>query len=155
MNDTVIANLQEACQLLARLAGQHQIDVRTLKAMDLDWLKCRFKGFYGKAECHLRILLDQLLYFGTDPKYNVGEVTAYSSLEALLTGSQAASFAIFEKLCEFRKTAWDFRADYVPDLYEHAIRDIYKEYVKLTREIALFKKLGEPNYIGSRLEDGE
>lgn len=151
---TVIENLQTTCQVLAALAAQYQVDVQQLKTMDLDWLACRVKKWYGAAECHLRIAMKRLLYYGEDPTYSVGEVTGADSVEALLKRAETNVYAAFEQFCTFRKTAWDIRADGVVDIYEHMVQEMECQAFKIERELDLLGLLREPGYIAARLEDG-
>lgn len=58
-------------------------------------------------------------------------------------------YAAFEQLCQFRKNAWDARADSTADLYEHAIQELEKQAIKIERELALIKKLDQEGYIGA------
>lgn len=149
----VIANLQTACQLEAHLAAQYQVDVQQLKAMGLNWLAHRVKKWYSGSEAQLRTFIDRLLYFGTDPTYEAGTVTGADSVDGLLERAQGLVYAALDQLDDFRKAAWDAKADYTADIYEHAIRDLEKQAIKIDRERNLIQKLGEPGYIGARLED--
>jgi bacterioferritin (cytochrome b1) len=148
-----IANLQTAAQLLAHLAGQYQVDVRQLKAMGLKWLACRVKKWYAASEDHLRKVIDRLLYFDADPEYDAGAVSGADTVEEVLQRAQDLVYAAHEQLVKFRAQAWEAQADYTPDVYEHAIHDLEHQAFKIERERALIKKLGEPGYIGARLED--
>ncbi len=152
-SQAVLDDLQTSCQLFAHLAGQYQVDRRQLKAMGLKWLACRVKDWYEGSEKYLRQFIDRLLYFDEDPEYDAGKTGGADSIDALLQRAQQLTYDAFEQLTVFRKRAWDARADYTADIYEHAICELEEQAVKIERERALIKKLGEPGYIGARLED--
>jgi bacterioferritin (cytochrome b1) len=122
--------------------------------MGLNWLAKCVKKWYASSEEHLREFLDRLLYFDQDPEYDAGQVSGATSIDGLLERAETSVYAAFEQLCEFRKKAFEARADYTADIYEHSIRCLEKQAVKIERERALIAKLGEPGYIGARLEDG-
>lgn len=155
-NAQTVTNLQTSCRLFAALSGQFQIDVIQLRAIDLDWLANRVKRWYGHAEDHLRLFAARLIYIGVDPEYDPGAVTGFENVEAFLTRSQESVYAAFDQICQFRRAAWDARADGLPDLYEHAIQYLEKTGIKIDRELKLIALLGdEAGYIAARLEDGE
>ncbi len=149
----IVTSLQTSCQLLAHISAQYQVDVRQLKAMDLDWLACRVKKWYGHSEHHLRLFIDALLYFGEDPSYNAGTVTGSSDVQALLNRDHDAVYSAFGQLCQFRTEAWNTQADDIPDLYEHAIQELKSQLVKMERELKLIGELGIEEYVSARLED--
>lgn len=61
----------------------------------------------------------------------------------------------FAQSCSARKQAWEIRADYVPDIYEHLVGCLEKQIFKIERELRLIKALGgESQYIAARLDDG-
>jgi hypothetical protein len=148
-----VKNLQDSAQRLASLAGQYQIDVRWLKALGLGWLACYFKKWYGSTEDQLRIFVDRLLYIEAPVSYQAGKVTTPDDLATLLSDREKTVYDILDAFKDYRKASWDIEADYTPDIYEHAIRELEKQAVKLARERKLLEKLTEPGYIGARLED--
>jgi bacterioferritin (cytochrome b1) len=154
-NQTVVDNLQTSCQVMAHLAGQYQVDVQQLKAMGLKWLAKCVKKWYQGSEKYLRQFVDRLLYFSVDPEYDAGETAGADNVDALLERAETLVYAALDSLTGFRKAAWDARADYTPDVYEHAIKALEYQAVTIERERALIKKLTEAGYIGSRLEDGD
>ena len=151
---TVVKNLQTSCAVLAHMAEQFRVDEKNLKNMDLDWLAARVDKWYGKAECHLGKFIKRLLYYGVDPKYDCGSVTNAADVESLLKSALAMSSAALDQFNEFRQQAWEAKAGYLPDLYEHAIDDLEHIVYKAQRELKLIDGLTEPGYIGARLEDG-
>jgi bacterioferritin (cytochrome b1) len=152
-NAQVTENLQTACQIFAHLAGQYQVDKHQLHAMGLNWLASRIAKWKKGACCQLGIFIDRLLYFDTDPDYELGAVAGADSVDAILERAQGLVAAGLEQLVGFRKAAYEALADYTPDIYEHAIRELEKQAYKIERERSLIRKLGEPGYIGARLED--
>jgi len=148
-----VANLNTTAQALAHLAMQFRADVRQLNAMGLGWLQCRVKKWYSTSESHLDIFLDRILYFDTDPTFDVGSVVGMSSVPDLLTRIQQWITDVLQQAKKFRRAAYDADPDYTSDLYEHLIRDFEKIAYKIERELRLIKQLGEAGYIGARLED--
>lgn len=149
-----IDNLQASCQFMAHLAGQYQVDVRQLKAMGVKWLAKRVKCWYAGSETHLRKFIDRLLYFETDPSYNAGPVESFDSITAFLERSHANALTAHDELTNFRADSFEAEADGTTDIYEHAIQELEYQLKHIEREQRLIAKLGEPGYIGSRLEDG-
>ena len=150
---SIIDNLQTAAQMISHLAGQYRVDQRNLHAMGLKWLQKKVKCWYHKTEDQLDKMLDRLLYFGVDPDYDIGAVSGADTVTDLLDKDHGLVYALLEKLIEFRKAAWEIQTDYTPDIYEHAIECFEHQAYKIEREQELIKKLGEPGYIGARLED--
>ena len=149
----VISDLQSAAQMLATAAEQYRVDKRQLKGIDLDWLAHKVGHWYDDAECHLGIVLKRLIMFDTDPSYTVGKVAGGGNVTDLLSRSLKGAQGLFDALCQYRKNAWNIRADGVPDVYEHAVQDVEKWIVCIERELKLIAGMGLPAYIGSRLED--
>jgi len=151
---TTIANLQTTCSLLSSLKEQYRVDVYQLKGMDLDWLACRVKKWYHRAEHHLGLFIKRLIYLEQDPVYDTDTVKGISGVDAMLSDREDTLYGILDQLVAFRAAAWDSRADSIPDLYEHAIQDLENDVWKIERERKLIATLTEPGYIGSRLSDG-
>jgi len=152
-NETIIENLQTGAQMLSHLAGQYRVDATQLNVMGLKWLAQRVKCWYKGTEEQLDKFHKRLLYFDTDPTYDIGAVEGIDSVDGLLEQAGSLVEAILEKFYAYRKAAWDALADYTPDVYEHAIQELEHQAKKIERERDLIKKLGEPGYIGARLED--
>ena len=147
-NQTVVDNLQTACQLMAHLAGQYQIDVRSLKAYGLKSLSKCIRNGYGDAEEYLRQFIDRLLYFGELPTYNAGIVAALAEPEDILKRAKGLVYDGLDKFHGFRKQAWEAEADYTCDIYEHAVHMLEKQAIKIDREL---KNLGVEGYLGASL----
>ena len=139
--------------MLATMAEQFRIDAAQLNAQDIGWLAGKVHKWYGRSECHLGIILDQLFVFKAIPAYTVGKVAGGGDPRAVLERAQAAAQAAFDAFCNLRTESWDARADGVPDIYEHAIQALEKIVAKCEQQLALVDGLGLSGYIGSRLED--
>lgn len=153
-NKQIIEDLQSAAQMLAHLSAQYRVDVKNIKSMGLKWLAKLVKGWYHDTECYLDKINGRLLYFGVDPDYEIGEVAGADDIEEILKRAEALVYAAHDAFCDFRKSAWDAKADYTPDIYEHSIHSLEEQAFQIERELNLLKKLTEPGYIGARLEDG-
>lgn len=154
----VIDNLQKTAAGLASLSCQFRVDIRLIHAMGLKWLQHRIEKWYHCAESQLDVVVDRLLAFDTDPSYECGTVAGASSVLDVLTREQVSITGLHTSVCNYRKEAWDTKADYTPDIFEHVIESLEKILIKVEQQIALIKKLskgGEANYIASRLEDGD
>ncbi len=149
----IIDNLQSAAEMLAHLAMQYRVDKKNLKALGLDWLAGKVAGWYHETEEQLDKVNCRLLYFDTDPSYDVGEVAGADDVVQILERDYKLTYDAHEAFCGFRKTAWDTKADYTPDIYEHALKEMGHQARKIEMELALLKKLGEQGYISGRLED--
>lgn len=147
------ATLQAACATMAHLAAQYRLDRRQLKAIGLDWLACRVGKWYSASEHHQDKFIDRLLYTGNAPAYDTGSVTTAPSVTGLLQRASTLVYAALDQFVGFRKSAWETRADGVTDLFEHAVQELEHQAVKIEREVALIGKIGENDYIASRLED--
>jgi bacterioferritin (cytochrome b1) len=152
-NKKIIENLQTAAQMTSHLAGQFKVDCHQLRAMGLDWLANKFSK-WKKESCKFNgQFLDRLLYFDTDPDYDIGSVAGADTISEILDRAGELVNAALDQFKQFRKDAWDAEADYTPDIYEHAIGCLEKQAYKIEREQELVKKLTEPAYVGARLED--
>lgn len=152
----VIADLLTACGTLATMAEQFRIDEELLEAIDLDYLAGKVGKWYHKSEKHLETLLERLIAFGGNAGYTVGKLQgAGGDVATVLQRDGALLQAAFDQFCVFRKKAYDIRADYTPDDYEHAIHDLEKMIISCEKQMALIDGLGPQAYIGSRLEDGD
>lgn len=151
----IIADLQNTCQSMASLSGQYAVDVCQLKAMDLDWLACRVKKWKSCTDEQLEIFVKRLLYFGQDPIFQPASIFGFTDVTSFLERTLATVSVAFAQSCSARKQAWEIRADYVPDIYEHLVGCLEKQIFKIERELRLIKALGgESQYIAARLEDG-
>jgi len=149
----IIADLQSAVQMLLTASEQYRVDKKQLKGIDLDWLAHKVGHWYDDAECNAGIMLKRLIAFDTDPSYAIGKVAGGGNVTDLLTRDLKGAQSLFDALCQYRKNAWNIRADSVCDIYEHAIQDVEKWIICMERELKLIAGMGLPGYIGSRLED--
>ena len=51
-----------------------------------------------------------------------------------------------------RKAAWDIRADYVPDLYEHTIDTVQDQINHIERWLRIITGIGPGDFVGALLE---
>lgn len=150
----IVEDLNTMAQMLAHLAGQFQIDKINVKRFGVDWLSDKICKWYKKSECHLRIVVERLFYFGEDVEYDAGVTSGGSdTLSDILTRANKMAYATLDFAEGARRRAWDIRADYTPDVYEHIIEDVEKIAFQTEQQLNLIKVQGEPAYIGSRLED--
>jgi bacterioferritin (cytochrome b1) len=147
----VIDNLQTAAQILSHLAEQYRVDRLNTKKFGVKALSKCFKEWYKGSEKHLEILIDRLLYFGADPEYDAGEVAGADDVKEILDRASGLVYAALDQFEKFRRAAWDTVADYTPDIYEHAIKELEYQAFKIEREQDLLKLLGEPGYVAARL----
>ena len=155
-NADIIENLQTGAQMLSHLAGQYRVDVTQLKVMGLKWLASRVKDWQKATEFQICKFHKRLLYFETDPAYDIGAVEGIESVDGLLEQAGGLVQAILDQFYDYRKAAWDARADYTPDVYEHAIQELEHQAMKIERERSLIVETAKPKegpYIGARLED--
>jgi bacterioferritin (cytochrome b1) len=154
-DETVIANLQTTCAVLSHMKEQFTIHKLALCSMDLDWLAHRVHCWHKKASHHERIFIKRLLYYGADPEFVCGSVKKLDDVESVLNDCLSMSASALAQFTSFRKQAWEALADYTTDRYEHVIEDMEKISFKAQRELNLINDLGQPGYVGARLEDGK
>jgi hypothetical protein len=152
-NPSIIADLQESCQMFASLAGQYQVDVVHLHAAGLGWLQKRVKKWYMGSEDFLRKFIKRLDKFGVSAIYQADVTVEFTDASAMLNRQYKAVSAAHEMMVKYRENAWKVEADYTPDIYEHAIEELESQICAIYREQTLVKQLGLPGYIGARLED--
>ena len=150
---SITDNLQIACDITAHLSAQMLVDAAQVKAFGVKWLARHIKKWHEANEEYLKTFIGRLLYFDTDPEYDAGSVNGADEIEGILENEESLVAAAIDKFCEFRKAAWDVRADYTPDVYEHAIEYLEFQCFKIERELQLWKDLGKPGYIGARIPD--
>lgn len=149
----IVDDLNSAAQMLAHLSAQYRVDIKNIKSLGPKWLAKRVKCWYHETEEHLDKIVCRLFYFGEDPDYEVGQVVGADDVVEILKRAEALVYAAHDAFCDFRKSAWEAKADYTPDIYEHAIHALERQAYQIERELELIKKLTEPGYIGARLED--
>ena len=152
---TTIANLQDACAQLSSLKEQYRVDaVWVHSEYDMDWLKHRIKKWYSGAECHLGRFIKRLDYYGVQPTYATAKVQTNDSLDGMLARQEKMVYDALEAFENYRNAALEAKAGATTDDFEHAIQELEYDAIKIERERRLIAKLGEPGYIGARLEDG-
>lgn len=151
----VVQDLQVGCGLMATLAEQYRVDAAQLEAIDLDFLAHKFyPKWHQKLEHHIHEFLEAIIAFGGESAYLVGQVSGGGDVRALLTRECVTATNAWGTMCVARKNAWNARADYVPDLWEHAIHAVQKQIETMERELELIKQLGAAGYVSARLENG-
>ena len=149
----VVTDLQDAAQILAHIGEQFMADAKQLKKLGVKWLARYFKKWAREAQGHLGKVVSQILAYGEDPDYECGKVEGADEVDDVLTRAETLLAGGHDTFCDFRKASWDAKADYTPDIYEHAIGDFQDALVQVETEIHLVGSLGVPGYIGARLED--
>lgn len=150
----VVGDLLNACGILATMAEQFRIDAELLEATDIGWLASKVHKWYHKSEKFLHVFLERLIAFDGNAGYTVGKLQGTAgSFSDVLQRDGAMLQAAFDKFCVMRKTAYDIRADYTPDDYEHAIHWLEKAIICCEKQMYLVEQLGPAGYIGARLED--
>lgn len=150
----VLDDLQKACGTLSSLKEQYRVDAKWLKVQDIEYVASCVKDWYKDAEKHLGIFIKRLLYYDEQPVYPTAPTQSNTTVEALLTREYHAAYRALDFFNDARLRAWEKKAGYTPDEFEHAIRDMEYAVFAMDRELKLIKKLGEKDYIGARLADG-
>jgi bacterioferritin (cytochrome b1) len=149
----VLNDLNAACSLLATIIEQYRVDGMQIKVLGLKSLGHKFYPKWHQAlEEHLNRFIRQILRFNSDPAYQVGAVTTRADLRALLTADVESVTRCFGMLCNFRKKAWNSRADAVPDEYEHAVQDLQSQIEHMEEWLKLIAGLGPQDFIGALVE---
>lgn len=149
----VLADLQTTCGILATIAEQYRVDGYQIRNLGLKDLGHKFYPHWHQAiECHLNGAIKQLLNFGADPNYQIGSITTAADVRTLIQRDSEMLNRAFAALCGFRAAAWSIRADYVPDLYEHAIDEVQHQINKLEQWLRLIAGIGPGDFIGALVE---
>ena len=136
------------------MAEQFRIDTELLEALDIDFLAGKTHKWYHKSEKTLECLLERLIGFEGDAGYTVGKLQGGGgSISTVLERDGRLLQAAFDQFVGFRKRAYEIRADYTPDDYEHAIDWLEAAIISCEKQMRLINALGEPSYISARLED--
>lgn len=149
----VVSGLIASAGVLATLVEQFRCDRLALKATDCKWLAGCYGEWYECAEHQLGKFIKRIFKFNGQPTYAVGKMQASADVKGLLTRNLAALQSAFDSFCQLRAQAYEIRADYTPDDYEHAIEFLEDAITKHEIQLALIADLGQGAYIGSRLED--
>lgn len=138
------------------MVEQYRVDQLQLCAIDCDWLAGKYGKWYEKAECHLEEFIEAVIAFEGEPAYAIGKVQGGGGgdVASLLQRNLAFAQQTFDDFCARRKVAYNIRADYTPDDYEHAIHFLQKVITKHEIQLRLISGLTQPGYIGARLADG-
>ena len=149
----VIGDLLATCGQLATIQEQYRVDSYAVRNLGL---KSLARKFYPKWHCdvegHLDKIIKQVNNFGEDVSYSMLPAQSGGDIRALLTRDQQALTQIFGALCERRKAAWNIRADYVPDLYEHAIETMQSQLEHVEKWLRIIAGIGPGDFVGALVE---
>lgn len=151
----VLADLQQACGILATIAEQYRIDGYGLRNLGLKKLGRKFyseRSWHQAVEGHLNIFIKQLLDYETDPMYSIGGLVSGGDLKGVISRNCNNATLAFVTFCKLRTNAWNARADYVPDEYEHAIADLQHQVNKMERWLKNIASIGPNDFVGAFLE---
>jgi bacterioferritin (cytochrome b1) len=149
----IIGDLLATCGQLATIQEQYRVDAYAIRNLGLKDLG---RKFYPKWHCdiegHLDKIIKQLNNFGEDVSYSMLPAQSGGDIRALLTRDAAMLNQTFGSLCLRRKAAWDARADYVPDLYEHAIDTVQSQINHVERWLRIIAGIGPGDFVGALVE---
>ena len=149
----VISDLQATCGILAMLAEQYRVDGYAIRNLGLKDLGRKFYPKWHQAlECHLNEAIKQIYDFGEDVSYNVGPTISGGDIRALLNRDLLTLNQAFNALCDRRKAAWNIRADYVPDLYEHTIDTVQHQINHVEQWLRIIAGIGPADFVGALME---
>ena len=149
----VIGDLLATCGQLASMAEQFRVDGYAIRNLGLKSLGKKFyPGWHQDLEGHLNKMLKQVFNFGEDPSYQMLPAQSRGDIRALFTRDITALNQLFLALCERRKAAWNIRADYVPDLYEHAIESVQCQINHIERWLRIIAGIGAGDFVGALVE---
>ena len=132
---------------------QYRVDGYALRNLGLKDLGHKFyPGWHQKLECHLNEIVRQIFNFGEDVSYSLLPPQSGGDIRALLNRDLTALNQLFGALCDRRKAAWNIRADYVPDLYEHTIDDVQHQINHIERWLRIIAGIGPGDFVGALLE---
>lgn len=149
----VIGDLMMTCGQLATLQEQYRVDGFALRNLGLKDLG---RKFYPKWHCdlegHLDKVIKQLFNFGEDVSYTMLPAQSGGDVRALFNRDLLSLNQTFAALCDRRKAAWNIRADYVPDLYEHAIDTVQCQINHIEKWLRIIQGIGPMDFVGALLE---
>ena len=149
----VIGDLLASCGQLASMAEQYRVDGYAIRNLGLSDLGHRFyPGWHQALECHLNKIIKQLNNFGEDVSYTMLPAQSGGDIRALFNRDLVALNQLFGALCDRRKAAWNIRADYVPDLYEHTIDTVQHQINHIERWLRIIAGIGPSDFVGALLE---
>ena len=149
----VIGDLLATCGQLAGMQEQYRVDSYAIRNLGLKNLGRKFYPKWHQAlECHLNRIIKQVFAFEENPSYQMLPAQSGGDIRAMFTRDLTALRQMFLALCARRKAAWDLRADYVPDLYEHAIADVQAQIEHIERWMRLIEGIGPGGFVGALVE---
>ena len=149
----VIGDMMASCGQLATMCEQYRVDGYAIRNLGLKNLGRKFYPKWHQAlECHLNAIIKQVFDFSEDVSYTLLPAQSGGDIRALFTRDLTALGQLFLALCARRKAAWDLRADYVPDLYEHAIDDVQSQINHIERWQRVIAGIGPGGFVGALLE---
>lgn len=149
----VIGDLLATCGQLASMQEQYRVDAYAIRNLGLKDLARKFyPKWHTQLEMHLNGLIKQVNNFGEDVNYSMLPTQGGGDIRSLLTRDLASLTQIFTALCDRRKAAWNIRADYVPDLYEHTIDDVQSQINHIERWLRIIQGIGPGDFVGALLE---
>lgn len=151
----VIGDLVSTCGQLASMCEQYRVDGYAIRNLGLKSLGQEFYSdcsWHQELESHLNKILKQLLNFGEDPSYSMLPTQSGGDIRTLLNRDLTSLNQLFAALCARRKAAWDIRADYVPDLYEHTIDTVQHQINHIERWLRIIAGIGPGDFVGALLE---
>ena len=149
----IIGDLLATCGQLATIQEQYRVDGYAIRNLGLKDLGRKFYPKWHQAiECHLNAIIKQVNNFGDDVSYAMLPAQSGGDIRALLSRDLLTLNQAFGALCVRRKAAWDIRADYVPDLYEHTIDTVQDQINHIERWLRIITGIGPGDFVGALLE---
>jgi bacterioferritin (cytochrome b1) len=149
----VIGDLLTTCGQLAGIQEQYRVDGYAIRNLGLKNLGKKFyPKWHQSLECHLNEIIKQVFDFGEDVNYSLLPPQSGGDIRTLLNRDLVSLNQLFTSLCTRRKTAWDIRADYVPDLYEHTIDDVQSQINHIEKWLRIIAGIGPGDFVGALLE---
>ena len=151
----VIGDLLATCGQLATMCEQYRVDGYAIRNLGLKGLGKKFysgDSWHQDLECHLNKIVRQVFNFGEDPSYQMLPAQSGGDIRALFNRDLVALNQLFVALCDRRKAAWNLRADYVPDLYEHAIETVQCQIEHIERWLRIIAGIGPGDFVGALVE---
>jgi bacterioferritin (cytochrome b1) len=151
MSTEVITSLQESAGEVAHLVETYRVYRKCMKNIGAKPLASDIKGFYKGSEDQLGKLLKRIIFYEQTPTFSVGKITGSDSIGVVLGNCMQRVTYLLSVLYKNRRAAWDAKADYTADIYEHAVLEFEGQLVKIRREKKLLAELGEKGYMGAQV----
>jgi bacterioferritin (cytochrome b1) len=149
----VIGDMLATCGQLATIQEQYRVDAAAIRNLGLKSLS---RKFYPKWHCdiegHLDKFIRQLFNLGEDVSYQMLPAQSGGDIRTLLNRDLMTLNQIFATLCDRRKASWNIRADYVPDLYEHAIDTVQSQINHVEKWLRIIQGIGPGDFVGALVE---